>query len=161
MGDGNKADSFGGKWAVITVNERLPSRGEQIARARAWGVTESTLGAREASALIIDDVTGKRTTNWPGLLTERAKFLDAIGTLLPEGNQVFFATPLCIGFSPAHARQVIDRLWACGMLVYVHTVRGNGSALYADGDDIADLLEMVKQEQNAANVRKSRGDKPK
>tara|TARA_R110000850_G_scaffold93971_6_gene198519 strand:- start:236 stop:373 length:138 start_codon:yes stop_codon:yes gene_type:complete len=42
------------------------------------------------------------------------------------------------------------------MLVYVHTVRSNGSALYAEGDDITDLLDMVAQEQNAANVCKSR-----
>ncbi|MBY5974975.1 hypothetical protein KUV28_21685 [Ferrimonas balearica] len=156
MGDSKKADGFNGKWAIITVNERLPSRGEQIARARAWGVTESMHGARDVSALIIDDVTGKRTTNWPGLLKERASFLDTMGTILPTGDQVFFATPLCIGFSPAHARQVIERLWSCGMLVYVHTVRGNGSALYAEGDDITDLLDMVAAEQNAANVRKSR-----
>ncbi|WP_428925016.1 hypothetical protein [Marinibacterium sp. SX1] len=156
MNGSKEADRFGGKWAVITVNERLPSRGEQIARARAWGVTESMHGARDVSALIVDDVTGKRTTNWPGLLKERASFLEAMGTILPAGDQVFFATPLCIGFSPAHARQVIERLWSCGMLVYVHTVRGNGSALYAEGDDITDLLDMVAAEQNAANVRKSR-----
>ena len=156
MSDCKKADRFNGKWAIVTVNERLPSRGEQIARARAWGVTERVLGRDDISALILDDVTGKRTTNWPRLLKERASFLDAMGAILPAGDQVFFATPLCIGFSPAHAKQTIDRLWSCGMLVYVHTVRGNGSALYAEGDDIADLLEMVAQEQNAANVRKSR-----
>ncbi|MBN9674661.1 hypothetical protein [Salipiger bermudensis] len=156
MSDGKKADGFNGKWAIITVNERLPSRGEQIARARAWGVTESMHGARDVSALIVDDVTGKRTTNWPALLKERASFLETMATSLSAGDQVFFATPLCIGFSPAHARQVIERLWSCGMLVYVHTVRGNGSALYAEGDDISDLLDMVAAEQNAANVRKSR-----
>ena len=156
MSDCKKAGRFNGKWAIVTVNERLPSRGEQIARARAWGVTERMLGRDDISALIIDDVTGKRTTNWPRLLTERASFLDAMGTILPAGDQVFFATPLCIGFSPAHAKQTIDRLWSCGMLVYVHTVRGNGSALYADGDDITDLLDMVATEQNVANVRKSR-----
>ncbi|KEP71751.1 hypothetical protein DL1_00055 [Thioclava dalianensis] len=151
-----KEDPFNGKWAVVTVNERLPSRGEQIARARAWGVTESMLGRKDISALIVDDVTGKRTTNWPGLLKKRAVFLDVMGTVLPAGDQVFFATPLCIGFSPAHARQTIERIWSCGMLVYVHTVRGNGSALYEAGDDITDLLDMVAAEQNAANVRKSR-----
>lgn len=161
MSDGKEADGFNGKWAIITVNERLPSRGEQIARARSWGVTASMLGRRDVSALIIDDVTGKRTTNWAGLLKERAGFLDVMGAIHPVGDQVFFATPLCVGFSPAHARQTIDRLWSCGMLVYVHTVRGNGSALYAEGDDITDLLEMVAQEQNAANVRKSRGNKSK
>jgi hypothetical protein len=156
MQGSKEAERFNGKWAIITVNERLPSRGEQIARARAWGVTESMLGTKDVSALIVDDVTGKRTTNWPGLLKERASFLDTMGTILPAGDQVFFATPLCVGFSPSHARQTIDRLWSCGMLVYVHTVRGNGSALYAEGDDITDLLEMVAAEQNAANVRKSR-----
>jgi hypothetical protein len=156
MTGGKEAGRFNGKWAIITVNERLPSRGEQIARARAWGVTEAMLGAKDISALVIDDVTGRRTTNWAGLLTERAAFLDVMGAIHPVGNQVFFATPLCIGFSPTHARQTIERLWSCGMLVYVHTVRGNGSALYAEGDDIADLLDMVAAEQNAANVRKSR-----
>lgn len=156
MSGGKEAGHFNGKWAIITVNERLPSRGEQIARARAWGVTESMLGRRDVSALIVDDVTGKRTTNWPGVLKERAVFLDTMGMLLPAGDQVFFATPLCVGFSQGHARQTIERLWSCGMLVYVHHVRGNGSALYADGDDITELLEMVAQEQNAANVRKSR-----
>lgn len=156
MSDGKKAGRFNGKWAIVTVNERLPSGGEQIARARAWGVTESMLGSDDVSALILDDVTGKRTTNWPRLLKARASFLDAMGVLLPTGDQVFFATPLCIGFSPAHAKQTIDRLWSCGMLVYVHTVRGNGSALYAPGEDIAELLDMVAQEQNVAAVRKSR-----
>ena len=156
MADGKEEGGFNGKWAVITVNERLPSKGEQIARARAWGVTASMLGPQDVSAMFIDDVTGKRTTNWPGLLKERAVFLDTMGRLLPQGDQVFFATPLCVGFSPAHARQTIERLWSCGMLVYVHTVRGNGSALYAEGDDITDLLDMVAAEQNAANVRKSR-----
>lgn len=156
-----EADRFNGKWAVITVNERLPSKGEQIARARAWGVTASMVGAKDVSALVVDDVTGKRTTNWAGVLKERAGFLDVMGAIHPVGDQVFFATPLCVGFSPAHARQTIERLWSCGMLVYVHTVRGNGSALYAEGDDITDLLAMVAAEQNAANVRKSRAGKSK
>lgn len=157
MIDGKKENRHNGKWAIITVNERLPSRGEQIARARAWGVAEEMSGGDDISALIIDDVTGQRTTNWPKLLESRAAFLEIIGTILPEGDQVFFATPLCIGFSPAHARQVIERLWSCGMMVYVHTVRGNGAALYAPGDDISELLDMVATEQNVATVRKSRG----
>ena len=161
MGGGNKAGDFAGRWAIITVNERLPSRAEQIARARAWGVTDAMAGRGDVSAMIVDDVTDRRTTNWSGLLTARAAFLERMGEILPAGDQVFFATPLCIGFSANHARETIERLWSCGMLVYVHTVRGNGSALYAEGDDITDLLEMVAQEQNAANVRKSRGNKSK
>lgn len=156
---GKEAGHFNGKWAIVTVNERLPSRGEQIARARAWGVTPSMLGRHDISALILDDVTGKRSTNWPRLLTERGAFLDAMGTILPAGDQVFFATPLCIGFSPAHAQATIERLWSCGMLAYVHTVRSNGPAMYAEGDDLTDLLDMVAQEQNVAAVRKSRAGK--
>ncbi|MDO6587312.1 hypothetical protein Q4543_17510 [Salipiger sp. 1_MG-2023] len=156
---GKETGHFNGKWGVITVNERLPSKGEQIARARSFGVTESMLGPKDISALIVDDVTGKRTTNWPGVLKERATFLDMMGELHTVGDQVFFATPLCVGFSRSHARETIERLWSCGMLVHVHTVRGNGSALYADGDDITDLLSMVAAEQNAANVRKSRAGK--
>ncbi|WP_425070624.1 hypothetical protein [Sagittula sp. S175] len=159
MGDGKEAEHFNGKWAVVTVNERLPSKGEQVARARAWGVNESMMGPHDISALILDDVTGVRTTNWPSKLPERERFLEVMGELLPSGDQVFFATPLCIGFSQDHARQVIERLWSCGMLVYVHTVRGNGQALYAEGDDITELLEMVAQEQNKASVKKYRAAK--
>ncbi|TNE55188.1 MAG: hypothetical protein EP341_05405 [Sphingomonadales bacterium] len=156
MDDGKKEGHFNGKWAIVTVNERLPSRGEQIARARAWGVTESILGRDDISALILDDVEGVRTTNWPKRLAERASFLSAMKKILPRGDQVWFCTPLCIGFSVKHARDTIEALWSVGMMVYVHSVRNNGSAMYADGDDITELLEMVAQEANASAVRVSR-----
>ncbi len=152
-----KADLFDGKWAVVTANERLPPVAEQIARARAWGVTESMLGRHDISALIRDDVIAVRTTNWADKLTERKAFLSAMATILPYGDQVWFCTPLCIGFSAKHAQDTIEAIWSCGMSVYVHSVKHNGPALYVDGDDITDLLAMVASEQNAKAVRKARG----
>ncbi|MBW3243235.1 hypothetical protein KUV57_11060 [Epibacterium sp. DP7N7-1] len=145
-----------GKWGVLTLHERLPSRSEQIARARAWGVTESMNGLNDIPSLVIDDVMGVRTTNWPSRLKKRASFLEEMCSIAPAGDQVFFATPLCVGFSPTHAHQTIERLWSCGMLVYVHSLRGNGAALYAGGDDISDFLDMVDTEQNTSSVRMSR-----
>lgn len=157
MTDGKKVDRFNGKWAVVTVHPRLPSRGEQIARARAWGVTDVTIGRDDISALIIDEVAGVgRTTNWPKHLIERGNFLATMSRLKPQGDEVWFCTPLCVGFSAKHARETISAVWEAGMLVYIHTVKNNGPALYASGDDLTELLEMVEQEANASAVRVSR-----
>lgn len=152
-----EADRFNGKWAIVTANERLPAVGEQIARARAWGVTESMIGRADISALIRDNVVNVRTTNWADKLPERKAFLDAMSVILPQGDQVWFCTPLCIGFSAKHARETIEAIWSCGMQVYVHSVKHNGPALYVAGDDITDLLAMVASEQNTTAVRKARG----
>ncbi|WP_238368811.1 hypothetical protein [Mesobacterium pallidum] len=160
MSDGKNADHFNGKWAIVTVDDRLPPLAEQIARARAFGVRESTYGRHDISALLIDDVTSvKRTTNWTKHLPMRAKLIEAGIIWELKGDQVWFCTPLCVGFSEKHARETVEGLWAGGMEVYVHTLRNNGPACYAPGDDLTTLLEMVAYEQNAAAVRLSRARK--
>lgn len=141
------------KWAVITLHPSLPSKSEQIARARAWGVPESRVGRADISALIIDDVRKAiATNNWPAKLTERAAFVESMKIIQPAGDAVFFATPRCVGFGVAHARQTIADMWSVGLLVYVHSV----GALYREGDDLAELMEAVEREQNTANVRRYR-----
>ncbi|WP_146194489.1 hypothetical protein [Thioclava sp. NG1] len=157
MSEGKEEGHFNGKWAVVTVHPSLPSKTEQVARARAWGVTESMLGRDDISALILDDVSKvKRTTNWMAKLEARAAFIDAMRLLRPEGDTVFFATPLCVGFSAKLAEQTVRGLWEAGMQVYVHSVRDNGAALYVDGDDLTEFLEMVQLAANAAYQRRFR-----
>ena len=152
-----EAEQFSGKWAVVTVHPSLPSKTEQIARARAWGVTESMLGRDDISAMILDDVAHVgRTTNWMGKLVERASFIEAMQRIQPEGDQVWFADPLCVGFSARLAQETITDLWDAGMQVYVHSLRYNGPALYVPGDDLTEFLESVSAAQNAAHQRANR-----
>lgn len=152
----NEDGKFGGKWAIITLHPSLPSKTEQLARMRAWGIPESTLEGGDLSPMVVDDVRKqKRTTNWPAALPNRAIFLDGIRELKAEGEKVFFATPHCIGFGQAHARQTIEAIWAAGRQVYVHSL----AALYIAGDDIDDLLAHVEREATTARVRRYRARK--
>lgn len=145
------------KWAIITQHPWLPSRAEQIARARAWGVEESWLGKHDVSALIEDDVRKVgRTTNWMGKLPERSDFIERMRALRPDGTLVFFATPLCVGFSAKLAEQTIRGLWSAGMGIYVHSVKDNGAAIYLDGDDLTEFLDGVTLAANAAHQRRFR-----
>jgi hypothetical protein len=147
-----------GKWAIITLHPHLPSRSDQIAKARAWGVIERELSGMDAGAIVLDDVRHvKRTTNWSGKLLERETFIQRAGAAGLYDQTVFFATPLCIGFGPAHARETIEALWGVGMQIYVHS----DNAVYRMADDITDLLERVSHEANVAYQRVFRQRKAK
>ncbi|UWQ59979.1 hypothetical protein K3722_07565 [Leisingera caerulea] len=65
------------------------------------------------------------------------------------GDQVFFANPLCVGFSEKHARSTVEGLFDAGLVVYVHSVKGNGPALYQKGDDMTEFYEGVGLMANA------------
>lgn len=152
MTDRKKEGVQSSKWAIITQHPWMPSRSEQIARARAWGVAESNLGKADVSALIEDDVRkAKRTTNWMSKLVERAGFINRMQTYGFDGGHVFFATPLCAGPTEKVARETLDGIWSAGGLVYIHATKGNGSALYAEGDDMTEFYEMVRLGANAAH----------
>lgn len=152
MTDSKKSAVQSKKWAIITLHPWMPSRSEQIARARAWGVEESMLGATDVSALIVDDVRrAGRTTNWMAKLAERADFIRRAQTYRLDGDQVFFATPLCAGPTEHVARQTVEGLWSAGALVYIHAVKGNGAAIYAPGDDMTEFFEAVRLAANAAH----------
>lgn len=156
MAERKKAGVQSNKWAVITQHPWLPSRTEQIARARACGVEERTLQGLDTSLLIEDDVRNVRTTNWMARLPARADFIQRVRALRPEGDHVFFADPLCVGFSAKLAEQTISGIWAAGMLVYVHAVSENGSALYRDGDDLTEFYQSVARLANNAHQRQFR-----
>lgn len=139
-----------GKWAIITLHPSLPSRTEQVARARAWGLDEELLEEMDVSAIIEDDVRKEtRTTNWQARLSERARFIDQMKIIKPAGDTVFFASPLCVGFGEAHARQTVETLWGVGFSVYVHTL----GAIYKAGDDLTEFLAHVTREANAAYAK--------
>lgn len=149
------------RWAIITLHPRLPSEDEQKARARAWGLIEEKIAGEDVSAIIRDDARKvKRTTNWSGALPKRATFIAnarAAHAQKPVTGEVFFATPLCVGFGPGHARQTIEALWSAGLDVYVHS----GPAIYKAGDDITELLARVQSEANTKHVREHRARQPK
>lgn len=152
------------KWAIITQHPWLPSRTDQVARARAWGIEKAMLGNMDVSPLIEDDVRKVgRTTNWMGKLRNRVEFLDQLRVYLKQGNpvdaEVFFADTLCVGFSAKVAEDTIHRVWATGAGVYVHAVKGNGSAIYREGDDLTEFLEGVQMAANAAHQRNFRKSK--
>ena len=68
------------------------------------------------------------------------------------GHEVFFATPLCVGFSEKLARDTIESLWAAGLVVYVHST----GSTYAKGADMTEFYEKLGHEANAAHVRAHR-----
>ena len=160
MSDSKGRGKFSGKWGIITLHPWLPSRTEQIARARAWGVEESTLHGDDVSALVVDDVRKVgRTTNWMSKLTERAEWLHRMRAFTADEKlegQVFFANPLCVGMSAKVAEDTIRAIWATGMQVYVHAAKGNGSVLYKDGDDLTEFLADVTAMANAKHQSKFR-----
>lgn len=155
---GKETSEFSGRWALITLHPSLPSKSEQIARARVWGLAENLIDGEDISSLIIEDVRkAGRTTNWTAKLPKRAALLDSFKALAPGKGQVFFATPLCVGFGPAHAMQTIEALWSAGLDVYVHSVGAN----YRAGDEMEEFLAHVAHEANVAYVRAHRARKPK
>lgn len=146
------------KWAIVTLHSWLPALSEQIARARAWGVEESNLQGVDISAVFTDDVRKvKRTTNWAPYLTERFSFIARARQLdgVTDGSSVFFATPLCVGFSEKLAQQTVAGLHEVGMQVYVHSI----GALYRKGDDLTEFLAGVGLDANAAHARATRARK--
>jgi hypothetical protein len=146
------------RWAIITLHPSLPSETEQRARARAWGLPDDEIDGQDVAAVIKDDARKVgRTTNWAAALPKRATFIDNVKALRPEGGQVFFATPMCVGFGPGHARQTIEALWSAGLSVYLHS----GPALYREGDDLTELLARVQADANTKYVSRHRAKKPK
>ncbi len=85
-----------------------------------------------------------------GKLKERVEFMGRLPALKVE-KTVFFADPLCVGFSAKVAEQTIRGLWAANAAVYVHSVKDNGSALYVEGDDLTEFYEAVGLLANAAH----------
>lgn len=151
-----KADRRPVKWACITLHPSLPSQAEQIAGARAWGAIEDWLSDMDMSRTYIDDVrTVARTTNWQGKLPMREALITALSVTRTPRNQVFFKSPLCIGFSEKHAADTIEAIWRQNGLVFVQSQL----ALYREGDDLADLLDAVTREARAAMQRRYRARK--
>lgn len=156
MSHDDKADLMPFKWACITVHPSLPSKAAQIAGARAWGAHPDWLMGVDVSSTYVDDVSAVgRTTRWEDKLPMRDALITALSVQPGPQNQVFFKTPLCIGFTEKHAADTLERIFAYGALVYVQSE----AALYRNGDDVSDLLEAVGREAKAAIQRRYRANK--
>ena len=146
MGNVEKDHQKSVKWACITLHRWLPSKSEQIAGARAWGAHEDWLRGQEVSTTYIDDARAlERTTKFTDKLPERAALIAALYKGAPVPSQVFFRSPLCVGFSAGHAQETIESIWAQDALVYVQTL----DVLLRAGDDIPDLLAQITREAKA------------
>lgn len=144
------------KWAIITLHLSLPSQEEQLAAALVWGLKSEKLGGEiSVGPFTLEDVRKVKTTNWPAQLPKRAAFIARRKLEHEEGIEgvvVFFANPLCVGFSKAHAEKTIRDLWDAGCSVYVHLL----ARTYQAGDDLTEFLRRVEADANAAHVRLSR-----
>lgn len=142
-------NAFSGNWAVIAAHKYLHDPQLQVSQAREWGVAESWLGGADISALIVDDAQrAKRSTSWKRQLPERADWLHRIQTLRLDGDVVFFANHLCIGWSVKQAEETIEAVWSAGADVYIHST---GETL-TKGDDLRKVLEIISKQANAAAV---------
>lgn len=141
------------KWAIITLHPSLPSEEEQLAGAFVWGLMSEKIGGEiNVGPFTREDVRKVKTTNWPGQLPKRAAFIARRAREREEGIEgveVFFASPLCVGFSKAHAEQTVRALWDAGCAIYVHLL----AQTYREGDDIANLLQKVEREAQTAHTR--------
>lgn len=144
-------------WAVITLHKWLPGKADQLAAAEAWGLDVTSFGRNDTTCYVLDDVRRvKRTTNWPAKLPERMAFITRRQADkedgAPDGDGVFFATPLAVGFSDKLAKLTVEGLWQGGCTVHV----GSIDADLKPGSDLAPFLDLVAKEANLAHVRTHR-----
>lgn len=153
---------FNGKWGVVTLHPWLPSKATQVAAARAWGVSESTLDGADVSARFYDDVRKvARTTRWQNKMPERSKFLEHLSQIAEPGQEVFFANALCVGLSPDVARWTVEAVFAAGLLIYVDAGRDGRPMWLKPGDKMDDFYKLVKAAANAAHQADNRKRKRK
>lgn len=156
MSPDDKVDQQACKWACVTVHPSLPSKAAQVAGARAWGAHPDWLMGMDVSSTYVDDVSAiGRTTRWDDKLPMRDALITALSVQPGPQNQVFFKTPLCLGFTEKHAADTLERIFAHGALVYIQSE----ASLYRGGDDLSDLLESVSREAKAATQRRYRANK--
>lgn len=152
----DKTDLTPFKWACITVHSSLPSKAAQVAGARAWGAYPDWRMGLDLSSTYVDDVSKiGRTTRWDDKLPMRDALITALSVRPGPQNQVFFKTPLCIGFTEKHAAETLAKVFAQDALVFVQSE----AALYRVGDDLADLLDAVSREAKAAAQRRYRANR--
>lgn len=152
----DKADLKPCKWACITVHPSLPSKAAQVAGARAWGAHPDWLMGMDVSSTYVDDASAVgRTTRWDDKLPMRDALITALMVQPGSHNQVFFKTPLCIGFTEKHATETLSKIFAQGALVFIQSE----AALYRSGDDLTELLDAVAREAKAATQRRYRANK--
>jgi hypothetical protein len=141
-----KAGDLSAKAAIITFHSYLPSPTTQLNAAWAWGIPEMPFQDDDVSPIWLDDVRGVRTTYWPKRLPQRQHLLDAYGQDRCPGHAVFFYNPLCVGFSKAHAKSVIDVLFSAEVAMFVH----DQAREYRPGDNLSEFWrEHARQLKNA------------
>ncbi|MGH0003513.1 hypothetical protein ACQU0X_25845 [Pseudovibrio ascidiaceicola] len=128
---------------MITLHKLLPDKSTQIAAARAWGIPQLSVDGNNVTSVLIDDVlNAKRTTNWKPLLPKRQRLLDYFAEYETHEADVFFATPLCLGWAEKLATELVSGIMRGGGSIYIHDI----GLLYRPGDNLDGLwAEWHKQ----------------
>lgn len=140
------------KLASITVHPYLPSFEDQIEAARAWGISEASFEELDVSPIWVDDVSKVKTTYWPSRLPQRNDLLNAFRLHQLPDHTVFFANPLCVGFSKAHAQSVIDVIFGSGAAMYVDDLGRE----YRSGKQLAAFWKEHSRQLKNAQMTKYR-----
>lgn len=146
------------KMAVVTLHKWLPTKSQQVAAARAWGIPELLLQEMDVSPIWVDDVRKvERTTNWLQKLPARASLLAGLRMVSGRGDQVFFMNPLCVGFTVKIAEDTLNRIFESGHLAYVHDM----GVLYRSGDDLTEFYTALRRNIKAAQQADYRASQSK
>lgn len=130
------------KFASVTLHPSLPDQSYQTDAARLWGVPQEHV--------YTDDVRGiAKTTNWGGKLGQRQELIAALKLVRGEPAAVFFATPLCVGFTPRHAVETFSEIWECRAGLFVYSM----AQLFEPGDGVEALIELIERDKKAAAQR--------
>ncbi|GHB47733.1 hypothetical protein GCM10007094_41280 [Pseudovibrio japonicus] len=142
--------------ALITGYKYLPSLEDQIEAARAWGIPDLTVDGKSFPSVLVDDVSNKRSTNWASLLKRRQRLIAYFEAYQSPQVHVFFADPLCLGWTENLASELINGIFAGDAVIYIHETGQS----YRIGDDLEalwkDWARRLKNAQQAEFRRKAR-----
>lgn len=148
------------KTAVIVLHPYLPSEAVQIEGAREWGLPELQNGGdgKERLDIWFDDLRKVKTTNWPSAMHQRDVFLRTYRSGKLPHDEVFFAHPLCAGWSKKMAAEMVETIHASEALIYVHDMGKEleGRREFRPGDDMADFWEVHRKALKAVQTDKYR-----
>jgi len=146
------------KRALVTLYKYLPSRSEQVAGARAFGIPPNPFEDTDISTVLIEDATKIKTTNWGPRLPVRKALIADFKTGLCKKHVVFFANALCLGWTKALADEMVTAILEGGGGIYIHDLQ----KLYLKGDDMQEVWKDWQRELTRVtqeDYRKRRKDK--
>ena len=107
----------------------------------------------DLSPIWIDDVRKVKTTYCPSRLPKWQELLTALKHYDMLHWSIFFANPLCVGFSKSHAQSVIETIFNAKAAIYVH----DADREYRSEKQLIQCWAEHARQLNNAQMRKYRG----